>query len=51
LPWQSVPVQHVVLSTGLKLGAVMIELEKLEADGWLSLHGGWIERIGRGGAR
>lgn len=51
LPWQSVPVQHVVLSTGFKLGAVMLELERLEADGWISLRAGWIERIGRGGSK
>ena len=51
LPWQSVPVQHVVLETGLRLGAVMLELEQLEADGWITQRAGWIERIGRGGAR
>lgn len=51
LPWQSVPVQHVVLETGLRLGEVMLELEQLEADGWITQRAGWIERIGRGGAR
>jgi len=51
LPWQAVPVEHVLVSTGLSLGEAMLVLEQLESDGWVSLRAGWIERIGRGGAR
>jgi DNA processing protein len=51
LPWQAVPVEHVLVSTGLSLGEAMLVLEQLESDGWVSQRAGWIERIGRGGAR
>ncbi len=51
LPWQAVPVEHVLASTGLSLGEAMLVLEQLEIDGWVSQRAGWIERIGRGGAR
>jgi DNA processing protein len=51
LPWQAVPVEHVLVSAGLSLGEAMLVLEQLESDGWVSLRAGWIERIGRGGAR
>ena len=51
LPWQAVPVEQVITSTGLDLGTVMLVLEQLEIDGWVSLRSGWIERIARGGAR
>jgi predicted Rossmann fold nucleotide-binding protein DprA/Smf involved in DNA uptake len=51
LPWQAVPVENVLVSTGLSLGEAMLVLEQLESDGWVSLRGGWIERIGRGAAR
>lgn len=51
LPWQAVPVEHVLVSAGLSLGEAMLVLEQLEFDGWVSLRAGWIERIGRGGAR
>lgn len=51
LPWQAVPVEHVLVSTGLSLGESMLVLEQLESDGWVSQRAGWIERIGRGGAR
>ena len=51
LPWQAVPVERVLVSAGLSLGEAMLVLEQLESDGWVSLRAGWIERIGRGGAR
>jgi len=51
LPWQAVPVEQVLSATGLELGLVMLVLEQLENDGWVSQRSGWIERIGRGGAR
>jgi DNA processing protein len=51
LPWQAVPVEHVLVSTGLSLGEAMLVLEQLASDGWVSLRAGWIERIGRGGVR
>jgi DNA processing protein len=51
LPWQAVPVEHVLVSAGLSLGEAMLVLEQLESDGWVSLRAGWIERIGRGRAR
>jgi DNA processing protein len=51
LPWQAVPVEHVLVSTGLSLGEAMLMLEGLESDGWVSQRAGWIERIGRGATR
>ncbi len=51
LPWQAVPVEQVLESTGLSLGEAMLVLEQLESDGWVSQRAGWIERIGRGGAQ
>ncbi|CAB4955684.1 unannotated protein [freshwater metagenome] len=51
LPWQAIPMEQVLSATGLELGLVMLVLEQLENDGWVSQRSGWIERIGRGGAR
>ena len=51
LPWQAIPVEQVLSATGLELGLLMLVLEQLENDGWVSQRSGWIERIGRGGAR
>ncbi len=52
LPWGPVPVEQLVLGTGLALGVVAVALDRLEQDGWVALRGGWIERLGRpAGAR
>jgi len=51
LPWHAVPVEHVVVATGMSLGEILLLLERLECDGWVSQRAGWIERIGRGGAQ
>ncbi len=51
LPWQAVPVEQVITATNLDLGTVMLLLEQLEIDGWVTQRSGWIERIARGGAQ
>lgn len=51
LPWHAVPVEHVVVATELGLGEILLVLDQLETDGWVSQRAGWIERIGRGGAQ
>lgn len=51
LPWHAVPVEHVIVATELGLGEILLALDQLETDGWVSQRAGWIERIGRGGAR
>ena len=51
LPWHAVSVEHVVTTTGIDLGAVILALECLESDGWLTQRAGWIERLGRASAR
>ena len=51
LPWHAVPVEHVLVTTDMGLGEAILHLERLESDGWISQRAGWIERIGRGGAR
>lgn len=47
LPWHSVSVEHVVVSTLMELGNVVLALEQLELDGWIVQRAGWIERLGR----
>ena len=47
LPWNSVSVEHVVVSTSMALGNVVLALEQLEMDGWIVQRAGWIERLGR----
>ncbi|MEX1217106.1 MAG: DNA-processing protein DprA [Acidimicrobiales bacterium] len=51
LPWQAIPVEQIIDSTGLDLGVVMLALLQLETDGWVAQRSGWIERIARGGAQ
>ncbi len=50
-PWGPVPVEQLVLATGLDLGRVALALDQLEADGWVSRRAGWVERIARPGVR
>ncbi len=47
LPWGPVPVEQLVLATGLDLGPVALALDELEEAGWVSRRGGWVERLGR----
>ena len=47
IPWHAVGIEQLVLSTGLELGALMVALDALEAQGWVSCTGGWVERLGR----
>lgn len=46
-PWQPVPVEQLVLATGLELGRVVLALDELEDGGWVSRRSGWVERVGR----
>jgi DNA processing protein len=50
LPWGPVPLEQVVLRSGLDLGRAALAVDDLEATGWVARTAGWIERIGRGGA-
>jgi DNA processing protein len=51
VPWGPTPVEQLVLATALDLGRVALALEHLEAAGWVGRRSGWVERIGREGAR
>jgi DNA processing protein len=51
VPWGPTPVEQLVLATALDLGRVALALEHLEAAGWVARRSGWVERIGREGAR
>ena len=47
VPWQAAPIEQLLLATGLELGALALQLEELEADGWIAQRAGWVERVGR----
>lgn len=42
--WQPATIDEVVSRSGLDAGAVAVELVRLELDGWLVNHSGWLER-------
>lgn len=46
LGWEPATIDMVAVRLGRALGAVAVELSRLERDGWLSRQGGWFERIG-----
>ena len=46
LGWEPATIDTVAVRLGQPLGAVAVELSRLERDGWLSRQGGWFERIG-----
>jgi DNA processing protein len=43
--WQPVTAEHLALRTGLPLTTVSLGLARLEAAGWISVRGGWYERL------
>lgn len=47
LPWHAVPVEHIVVDTGLALGTVVLALDALDRDGWIVQRAGWVERVAR----
>lgn len=47
LPWHAVPVEDVVVDTGLGLGPVVLALDELDRDGWIVQRSGWVERVAR----
>jgi len=47
LPWHAVPVEDIVVDTGLSLGAVALALDALDVDGWIVQRAGWVERMAR----
>lgn len=49
--WGPVPVEQLVVATGLDLGRVALALDGLEEAGWVVRRSGWVERIGREGVR
>ena len=47
LPWNSRPVEAIVVDTDLSLGRVMLALDALERDDWVVQRAGWVERRAR----
>lgn len=47
IPWTPTPIERVVDATGLGVGDVMVALQSLSNDGWVSMRGSWVERLAR----
>jgi DNA processing protein len=43
--WDPATLEHLAVRTGLALPALAVAVERLVADGWVSIQGGWYERV------
>lgn len=45
--WQPASLEHLAVRTGLPLTDLALAVERLVASGWVSVEGGWFERVAR----
>jgi DNA processing protein len=45
LGWAPATLEHLAVRTGLDLGALAVAVEEAVASGWVTVQGGWYERV------